>query len=148
MRVEIVKKFSKEFIQKELARLEKKYKGMHELRERALEGADGQANPSIIDDLFYWQALVGGAEVYERVSFCDASIFSDLTPKRMEVLDFLATNGAGSIKEMAGKLKRDYKNIYDDVMALQKHGLIEFVRAGKKTKPLMLVESITIEPGA
>jgi len=148
MRIEIVKKYSREYIRKEVAKLEKKYKDLHELRERCFEEKNYQNNPCLLDDFFYWQALNSGAEVYERVSTYDFSILSNLTEKRLEIMDYLSkTKGGsvGSIKEIAEVLKRDYKNVYDDIMALQRDGLIEFLKAGNKTKPVMLIERITIE---
>ncbi|MEM2899923.1 MAG: hypothetical protein QXT63_03955 [Thermoplasmata archaeon] len=148
MRIEIIKKYSKEHIRKEIAKLEKKYKGLDELRERCFDEEGYKNNPGLLDDFFYWHALNSGAEVYESISTYNYSILSDLTEKRLEIIDYLSNTKSGhirSIKDIASELKRDYKNVYDDIMALQKNGLIEFLKAGNKTKPIMLIERITIE---
>ena len=39
---------------------------------------------------------------------------------------------------------RDYKNVYDDAKALEKYGLLEFVREGKNKRPIARVTGIEV----
>ncbi len=48
-----------------------------------------------------------------------------LTPKRWELVTTLRKQGHQSIKKLSEILKRDYKNTYMDVKAMQEVGLIE-----------------------
>jgi len=48
-----------------------------------------------------------------------------LTPKRLELLDAVARKPGCSIRALAGRLGRDYKNVHGDVTALLALGLIE-----------------------
>jgi predicted transcriptional regulator len=67
-----------------------------------------------------------GEEPINRLYFSDPStLFSALSPRRWELLRFLRKNGPMSIKRLAADLKRDYKNVYDDVKHLSNLDLIE-----------------------
>ena len=54
-----------------------------------------------------------------------AELLSALSPKRLALLDALATQPGSSIRGLAGRLGRDYKNVHGDVRALAELGLIE-----------------------
>jgi predicted transcriptional regulator len=47
-----------------------------------------------------------------------------LSPRRLEALKKLHNAGPLSIKALAEMLKRDYKNIYEDIKALERVGLV------------------------
>ena len=72
------------------------------------------------------EAGLPGAEPVHRLYFTDQNtLFSALSPKRWELLRFLRNRGPMSIKKLAAELKRDYKNVYDDVKHLSKLDLIQ-----------------------
>ncbi len=72
------------------------------------------------------EAGLPGEEPVNRLYFTDQNtLFSALSPKRWELLRFLRKQGPMSIKKLAAELKRDYKNVYDDVKHLSKLDLIE-----------------------
>lgn len=67
-----------------------------------------------------------GDEPISRLYFTDQNtLFSALSPKRLELLRFLRKQGPMSIKRLATQLERDYKNVYDDVQQLCGLDLIE-----------------------
>jgi predicted transcriptional regulator len=69
-------------------------------------------------------------EPVNRVYFQDLSaLLRALTPRRLELLKVMHEKGVISIRALAGMLKRDYKNVHEDVSALEVIGLIE--RTGK-----------------
>ena len=61
-------------------------------------------------------------------------LHATLTGKRMDLLEYVATNEVPSIRQLAGQLARDYRNVYDDVQRLVQLGLIE-IEAGALRVP-------------
>lgn len=61
----------------------------------------------------------------ERLYFEDlGALLQILTPRRLELLKVLHDIGPNSVRALAKRLKRDYKNVYNDVQALERVGLI------------------------
>lgn len=76
------------------------------------------------------------AAPFERVYFNDAkTFFKQITPRRFDLLEELHRLGAVSIKALSKYLKRDYKNVYADVKALEEIGLIECQENGLYSVP-------------
>jgi len=80
----------------------------------------------------------------EEIIYKTSDFYSVLTPRRVEILDYIHTNKPASVKNLALETKRDYKNVYDDVLALEKFDLLEFVREGKNKRPVSRVTGIEI----
>ena len=57
-----------------------------------------------------------------------------LTPKRLELLHAIKTRKPESINELARMVKRDVKNVADDIKYLKQIGLIEKMEKDRKTK--------------
>ncbi len=57
-------------------------------------------------------------------------LLTNLTPKRWELVNRLAKEGAISIKKLAELLKRDYSNVHSDVQRLRENGLLEMGAEG------------------
>lgn len=67
-----------------------------------------------------------------------------LTPKRMELLYQLATLRVDSINDLAQKVKRNVKNVYQDLEVLRKFGFVKLSRRkGRALIPETLVKEIT-----
>ncbi len=67
-----------------------------------------------------------------------------LTPKRLELLDSLASLRIESINDFAQKIRRNVKNVYQDLQVLRKLGLVTLEKRGKRNiVPETLVEEIT-----
>jgi predicted transcriptional regulator len=81
-----------------------------------------------------WQRAEAGEAVEEpaeRLYFQDlGGLLQALTPRRLELLKRLHDDGSESVRALARKLSRDYKNVYNDVQALERVGLI--VRTAEK----------------
>ena len=61
-----------------------------------------------------------------RLSFESArSLFSDLTPARLDLLDTLRRVGPCSVYALAKAAERNYSNVHTDVSRLEELGLIE-----------------------
>ncbi len=68
-----------------------------------------------------------------------------LTPQRKKLLDIVRRHKPSSISELAKMLDRDYKNVYDDVVFLEKVGFLNFERKGRKLVPVAGYNAIDIE---
>lgn len=79
-----------------------------------------------------WHRAERGDDVREtHVTFLDLETMqATLSVRRMELLRHVRQHGATSTRELAGALGRDYKNVHQDVAALEAAGLL--VRDGRK----------------
>jgi hypothetical protein len=67
-----------------------------------------------------------------------------LTPKRIELLYKLAVLRVESINDLAKKVRRNVKNVYQDLQALSKFGFVKMdKRKGRALIPETLVKEIT-----
>lgn len=98
--------------------------------------------PEQMNDYIIWKYIRAGAELRESVVFENADLFDVLSPKRAELLAYLVEHEVSSIRELANKLHRNYKNVYDDLKALSKYGLVELVEKGRAIKPRCPVSHI------
>jgi len=64
-------------------------------------------------------------EPAEHLYFQDlGTLLQVLTPRRLELLKSLHDAGPESVRALAKRLKRDYKNVHRDVQALEQAGLL------------------------
>ncbi len=76
-----------------------------------------------------------------RLSFETArSLFSELTPARLDLMDTLKRIGPCSINALAKSADRNYSNVYTDVGRLEELGLITRTNAGDVLVPFESVE--------
>ena len=72
------------------------------------------------------EQIESNAEVDYRLSFESArTLFSELTPARIDLLDTLRRAGACSVYALAKTAGRNYSNVHGDVTRLLDLGLIE-----------------------
>jgi predicted transcriptional regulator len=81
-----------------------------------------------------WHRIDRGEALDEhRLSFESLEgLMTVLTAKRFEILRHVHRTPAPNIAVLAKRLKRDYRNVYDDVSALTKAGLL--TRHGNEVK--------------
>jgi len=79
-----------------------------------------------------WHRAEAGEDVDEaHVTFLSFQAMTEtLSPRRVELLRHVRQHGAASMRELAASLHRDYKNVHDDVCALEAGGLL--VREGRR----------------
>jgi len=79
-----------------------------------------------------WHRTEAGEVVDEaHVTFLSYEAMTEtLSPRRLELLRYLRQHGAASVRGLASSLKRDYKNVHQDVCALEAGGLL--VREGRR----------------
>jgi len=138
-----------------IAALESKYgdqfRGLHE------EFIQGRMPRERFDDYVEWSgmnhALRAAAEGEDFDYYAEEELdltmeeFETLTPRRLELIDYLADEHASSINELAAKVGRDVKNVYNDLMQLERLGFLRLTREGRNTVPELLVQEITLSLG-
>ena len=76
-----------------------------------------------------------------RLSFESArSLFAELTPARLDLLDTLRRTGQSSVYALAKSAERNYSNVHTDVARLEELGLIEKAEDGTVSVPYESVE--------
>ncbi len=118
----------------------------NQFAEKALDQED-------FDDYVEWMAMEHALGAYvegeafdyltEEILDMEPQDLSKLTPKRLELLDQMSRHNANSINELASKIGRDVKNVYNDLKVLESFGLIELVKDGRRMIPDLLVKEIT-----
>ena len=81
-------------------------------------------------------------EAEERLYFENLeTLLKTLTPGRWVLLKTLRTNGAMSVRSLANKLGRDYKNVHTDVRRLESVGLINRTEDDKIEVPWDILQA-------
>ncbi|MFT3663950.1 MarR family transcriptional regulator [Piscinibacter sp.] len=76
-----------------------------------------------------------------RLSFESArTLFSELTPARLDLLDTLRRVGPCSVYALAKAAERNYSNVHTDVARLEELGLVERTDEGAVSVPFEAVE--------
>ena len=68
------------------------------------------------------------------------SLFSELTPTRLDLLDTLSKIGLCNLEELATSTEKSYSSIENDVTRLEEIGLIERTEEGKIFVPFEAIE--------
>jgi predicted transcriptional regulator len=108
----------------------------------------------MFDDYVEWSGMIhalraaGEGEDFDYYMDADLSLtpkeFESLTPKRLQLLDYLADEHASSINELANHVGRDVKNVYSDLQILEHLGFLRLVKEGRNLVPELLVQEVTI----
>jgi predicted transcriptional regulator len=79
-----------------------------------------------------WRRAELGEQVSEtHATFLDLeTMLATLSPRRLELLKHVRQHGATNTRELAAAIGRDYKNVHQDVAALETAGLL--LRDGRK----------------
>lgn len=142
MKINIIKKINQKEIQNIIEVWKKRYGSMASLQQRVM--ISKCSSPADIDNYITWKYLTSGAELEETVIFENAEVFDVFSTKRGEIMEYLANHEVSSIRELANKLRRNYKNVYDDLKALKKYELIELREAGRSLKPCCSASALKI----
>ncbi len=143
MRLEVIKVFSHTDIEEEKQRLLDIYGSLDSLAQKA--ATIGCTRPNYVDDFMVLKALTSKKpSMRERSVFTGSGLFAFLTPRRMDLLDHLKMREVKSITELARALKRNYKNVYDDLKALEEMGMVVLTRRKNKKIPRLNVTEIKV----
>ena len=152
MQLRIVRRIPLGEVRHRVADLEAKHGGnMDDIPDRF---AEGQIDREVFEDYVDWMGMEHALRAYregedfdyytEEILDIDSEAISKLTPRRMELLDQISRIRAGSINDLATKIDRNVKNVYNDLKTLENLGLVELIREGRKMIPRLLVQEVTI----
>lgn len=148
----VVRRVSLDQVRRQVAELEEKYGG-------SLDGlpdrfGGGQAERERFEDYMEWSRMIHALRAYsegedfdyftEEMVELSRSEVSMLTPRRMEMLDQLSRLQARSINDLAAKIGRDVKNVYNDLKVLERLGFVRLARQGRRIQPELLVQEVTL----
>ncbi len=124
----------------------KKYGSLTALQQKA--SMKKCTSPELVDDYMVWKSLEKkGAVLTEIHIWKNAEMMNQLTTRRLELLEHILKYGNQSVMELSSVTKRNYKNVYDDLQALEKIGLISFRTSGRKKIPTARTSNIAIKFG-
>jgi len=131
---------------------EKKYKSIEVLGWKMSKGI-----ASIREVLEYleWRRLLHAYKAYEEGEELDYVLEEVkeenidflkkiLTKERLKILIVLGREEFESISDLARYLNRNIKNVYQDLIILQKAGFVKLPRKGKNITPRLLIDQITL----
>ena len=142
MKVKIVKRWRPDDIRDMVSAFERKYGSINSLHQKIL--ISKCASPGLMSDFMMWKNLSQGAEFEDIIIVRDSDIFETLSPRRVELLEFLMNNEVRSIRTLSEALHRNYKNVYDDMIALSKYGLVDLSPSGRALRPSAAASRIEI----
>ena len=148
---QVVKSIPMHQVQTRIAILREKYGSLSHLHE---EFAKGRMPPGTFEEYIEWTTMDHALRAYqegedfEYLAEEELSLNKEeymlLTPRRLELLDFLGAEPVSSINDLAEKLGRNVKNVYNDLKKLEKLGFISLRREGRSLVPEQIVFEINI----
>ncbi|UCC33668.1 MAG: ArsR family transcriptional regulator [Candidatus Bathyarchaeota archaeon] len=110
---------------------------------------------SMVGAYFEWAGLIHAYRRYvesgefdyvvEEMRELNPGKLALLTPKRLELLNDVASMRPESISDLARKIRRNVKNVHQDLKALERLGFVILKRRDKRSvTPETLVEEITL----
>lgn len=152
MRWRVVRRIPLNEVRERVAEYVEKYGGHYHELSREFEA--GKMPRDRFNDYIEWSSMIhalraaGEGEDFDYYAEEDLSLtseeFDSLTPRRIELLDYLADEHASSINELAERMGRDVKNVHGDLHVLEGMGFVRLVREGKSLVPELLVQEFTI----
>jgi predicted transcriptional regulator len=147
----VVKSIPLQLVQKRISIYAEKYGSLSLLHE---EFAKGRMPPGTFNDYIKWTNMDHALRAYQEGEdfeyFAEEDLvfnskeYEMLTPRRIELLDFLALEPVSSINDLAEKHSRDVKNVYNDLKVLEKLGFISLRREDRRLVPELIVYEINI----
>lgn len=152
MRWRAVKRVPLNEVRKRVAAYVERYSDQYQQLSREFES--GKMPRERLDDYIEWSSMIhalraaGEGEDFDYYAEEDLVLtseeFESLTPKRLQLLDYLADEHASSINELANHIGRDVKNVYSDLKVLEHLGFLRLVEEGRSLVPELLVQEVTI----
>ena len=74
----------------------------------------------------------------------DFRMLECLTEKRIQMMEIIRSRHPSSIRELSRILERDIKNVFDDLLLLEKNRFIKLERFGRSKRPKVIITKIII----
>jgi len=150
MLLRIVRDLTSEEVMEEIKRFEKELGMSFEKFEELF--LERKLDAKFVRAYFEWAELVNSYKGYVEDGQLDYSVeeikdfepeqIALLTPKRIQLLYHLATLRVESINDLAQKIRRNVKNVYQDLQVLNKIG---FVKLSKRRRRAIIPETLVKE---
>ena len=99
-------------------------------------------NRDAIERAERWEA---GEEVPRVINFQNPSdLRALLTDRRVELLQSVMAETAGSIRQLAERVDRDVKSVHDDLQVLADYDIVQFEQDGRAKRPFVPYEQIEV----
>jgi predicted transcriptional regulator len=118
------------------------------------EFTKGRMPPGVFDEYIEWTNMDHALRAYqegedfeylaEEELSLDSKQYEKLTPRRLEMLDFLGMGQYSSINELAAKIGRDVKNVHNDLKILNELGFVNLTKEDRRLVPELIVHEINI----
>ena len=151
MEWKVVKSIPLSEVQTRTSILNEKYGSLSLLHE---EFTKGRMPPGVFDEYIEWTNMDHALRAYqegedfeylaEEEMSLDSKQYEKLTPKRLEMLDYLGMGQVSSINELANKIGRDVKNVHSDLKILNELEFVTLTKEGRSTIPELIVHEINI----
>ena len=152
MRWRVVKRIPIDEVNQKIQDIEEKYDG--DLAKLHDEFIAGRMDREHFDDYVEWNSMNHALRAYSEGEDFDyyseievdleKKDYQKLTPRRLELMDYLANIPVNSINDLAKKIGRNVKNVYTDLKDLEELGFITLVNEGRRLRPEILVQEITL----
>lgn len=154
MRLKVVRRLSLEEVKKRLQE--------HEIANRMLfsefekQFIEGKVDPGLFGEYVEWADLLHAYEAYMEGGELDYVVEETwrmkpeelekmLNPRRLELLEMISGSHIESINDVARKVGRNVRNVYDDLKLLEKKGFLHFRKVGKKKMvPETRIEEVSV----
>ena len=150
----VVKSIPLTQVQTRIGILTEKYGSLSLMHE---EFSKGRMPPGVFDEYIEWTSMDHAVRAYqegedfeylaEEVMLLGSKQYEKLTPRRLELLDYLGKGLYRSINELAEIVGRNVKNVYNDLKILEGLGFIALTREGRRLVPELIVYEINIQLG-
>jgi len=151
MQLRVVRRIPMDEVTQRVADIEAKYEGrLEDIPDRFAEGHNDRA---AFEDYVEWMGMEHALRAYSEGEDFDYFIedilefggneLSKLTPRRMELMDQISRHRVDSINELAIRIERDVKNVYNDLKTLESLGFVRLIKEGRRLVPDLLVKEIT-----
>jgi predicted transcriptional regulator len=151
MRLRVVKRIPINEVREKILFIERKYgESFQNLHEDFLRGRLGRGQ---FQDYVEWNSMnhalraAGEGEDFDYYAEEDLPFtqreLKQLTPLRVQLLDYIADQHVRSINELAINLNRDVKNVYTDIKMLEHLGFVRLRRQGRGHVPELLIQELT-----
>jgi predicted transcriptional regulator len=78
----------------------------------------------------------------EEALLKELQLLECLTQKRIEIIKAIARQNPQSIRDLSRMLERNIKNVFEDLVLLQKNKFISFEEKGNSKRPILIMKKV------
>jgi hypothetical protein len=151
MLIKIIRELTPEEVEERICSFEREFGSFEKFEEKFLRK---KLDAKLVSIYFEWAGLINSYKGYEEEGTLDYMVeeirdftpeqLALLTPKRIELLYQIAALRVESINDLSQKIRRNVKNVYQDLKVLSIFGFVKLSKQKRKNiVPETLVKEIT-----